>query len=413
MSLWTITSAAEAMRRGELSPGELVEQCLQRIARYEPSIHAWVSVDEQGARKEAERLAAELARGFDRGPLHGIPIGIKDIIDVAGWPTQAGSPLRRDHRASQDAPLVARLRAAGAIILGKTVTTEFACFDPPPTRNPWNLDRTPGGSSSGSAAAVATGMCLGAIGTQTGGSIIRPASFCGVCGCKPAHGSISLQGIVPVAPTLDHPGPVARSVADLEILLRAILNVPPSEAPVVRQLEQMMTPALPKIFDMKEIVSNLEEVLAMHRRIMAYEAAQTHRETFPERRDQYGPCVASLLDEGLAISLADYQAALTHRDQFRRKTLAVLEQMLPVYMTPATVGPAPGLETTGDPRFNSPWSYAGLPVISIPCGLSNEGLPMAMQLIGHPERMEQLFTIARMTEEQFNFTALPPLLQDC
>ena len=195
MTLGTITSAAAALRRGETTPGELVEQCLARIACYEPQVKAWVSVDAEGARKTAALLHSEFLQGHDRGPLHGIPIGIKDLIDIEGWPTQAGSPLRREHRAECDAPLVARLRAAGAIILGKTVTTEFACFDPSPTRNPWNLTRTPGGSSSGSAAAVALGMCYGAVGSQTGGSIIRPASFCGVAGCKPTHGAVSLAGV--------------------------------------------------------------------------------------------------------------------------------------------------------------------------------------------------------------------------
>ncbi|HWA97397.1 MAG TPA: amidase, partial [Pirellulales bacterium] len=218
----TCITAGKAIRTGELSPLDLVDRCLERIERFEPRVHAWVMVDAEGARREARRLADELAAGNERGPLHGIPIGIKDIIDVAGWPTRAGSPIRAGHVAARDAELVANLRRAGAIILGKTVTTEFAGFDPPPTHNPWNLKRTPGGSSSGSAAAVATGMCLAAVGTQTGGSITRPASFCGIAGCKPAHGMVSVDGVVPFAPTLDHPGPMARAVDDLRVMLEAM-----------------------------------------------------------------------------------------------------------------------------------------------------------------------------------------------
>ncbi|HQU43443.1 MAG TPA: amidase, partial [Pirellulales bacterium] len=169
-----LLAAAADIRSGRLRPLDLIERCLAQIDAHEPRIRAWVMVDAEGARDVARRAGDEIARGEYRGPLHGIPIGIKDIVDVAGWPTLAGSSLRAGHRAEQDATVVARLRNAGAVFLGKTVTTEFASFDPPVTRNPWNVERTPGGSSSGSAAAVALGMCLGAIGSQTGGSITRP-----------------------------------------------------------------------------------------------------------------------------------------------------------------------------------------------------------------------------------------------
>src|SRR5437588_1003136 len=206
----TIHAAAADIRAGRLSPVDLLEECLGRIDRLEERVRAWVLVDRDGARAEAKRLTDELRRGQYRGPLHGIPIGIKDIFDVFDWPTAAGSRLWANSIARQDATVVRKLREAGAVFVGKTVTTQYASFDPPPTRNPWNPQRTPGGSSSGSAAAVAMGMCLGAVGTQTGGSIIRPASFCGVCGFKPAYGDLSCDGIVPFAPILDHPGPVPR-----------------------------------------------------------------------------------------------------------------------------------------------------------------------------------------------------------
>src|SRR5438552_13081773 len=220
----TITEAAEFIRRGELTPVELLDQCLARIDRYEPKVRAWVVIDRDGAREQAERRTAELKRGQNRGPLHGIPIGVKDIIDVFDLPTGCGSKLWANSIARRDADCVKRLRQAGAVILGKTVTTAFAYLDPPVTRNPWNLERTPGGSSSGSAAAVACGMSLGALGSQTGGSITRPAAFCGVCGLKPSWGRVSVEGVLPLAPSLDHVGVIARCVRDLAILLQPIVG---------------------------------------------------------------------------------------------------------------------------------------------------------------------------------------------
>src|SRR5689334_13621607 len=207
----TIHEAAAMMRAGRLTPVDLLEQCLARVDRYEPHVRAWVVIDRAGARQQAERLTAELKRGQDRGPLHGIPVGVKDIIDVFDLPTGCGSKLWANSVARQDAGCVRKLRQAGAVILGKTVTTPFAFLDPPVTRNPWNLGRTPGGSSSGSAAAVACGMCLGALGSQTGGSITRPASYCGVAGCKPSYGAVSCEGVLPLAPSMDHPGPMAKT----------------------------------------------------------------------------------------------------------------------------------------------------------------------------------------------------------
>ncbi|HEX4128675.1 MAG TPA: amidase [Pirellulales bacterium] len=436
MTEQTCTRAAEAIRAGKLRPIDLVEHCLERIERFDAQVHAWVLVDAEDARREAAKLGDELSRGFDRGPLHGIPIGIKDIIDVAPWPTRAGSPLRADHRAARDAELVARLRRAGAIILGKTVTTEFAWVDPPPTRNPWNLDRTPGGSSSGSAAAVAMGMCLAAVGSQTGGSITRPASYCGVAGCKPAHGTVSVAGVFPFAPTLDHPGPVARTVDDLRLMLAAMVEQPwspspaeagpprlasgfphfagnPGQFPELTSVILAMRAQLGRITGsarsaMLMIPETFDTVVAMHRRIMAYEAGQTHREKFPSRRAEYGPKIAALLEEGLAITVAEYDAALAHRAEFRDALLDVLERVDAV-VTVATPGPAPGPETTGDPRFNSPWSYAGVPTVSFPAALAVDGMPLALQLVGHPDRMDRLFAAARWCEERIAFKARPPL----
>src|SRR5436190_18534049 len=213
--MWTIYQAAEEIRQGRLSPSELLEDCLSQIDRYEPKVQAWVFVDRESARAQCDALTQELKHGQYRGPLHGVPLGIKDIYDVFDWPTAAGSRLWKDSIARKDATTVRKLRQAGAVFIGKTVTTQYASFDPPPTRNPWDPSRTPGGSSSGSAAALACGMCLGALGSQTGGSLSRPASFCGVASLKPTYGRVTLQGTVPLAHSMDHPGPMARCVEAL------------------------------------------------------------------------------------------------------------------------------------------------------------------------------------------------------
>ncbi|HEV3002851.1 MAG TPA: amidase [Pirellulales bacterium] len=442
----TIVASAVELRAGRLTPIDLVGRCLECIRRFEPRVRAWVLVDNEGARHAAARLDEELRSGRSRGPLHGIPLGIKDIVDVAGWPTRAGSPLLEGHVAGRDATIVARLRQAGAILLGKTVTTEFASFDPPTTRNPWDLARTPGGSSSGSAAAVALGMCLGAIGSQTGGSITRPASYCGIAGCKPTLGRVSTTGLVPLSFHLDHPGPIARTVGDLATILSAIAGYDPADpvsvdvpavddvlgdrATVPRRLglleEFFMEGASPAVVaGVRKALGTLQtagatvvsatlpasfaQVHRHHRRIMAVDAAHEHRAFFPSRRSEFGPNIASLLDEGLAASAIDYAASLAHQQRFRREMTAALEGF-DALVTPATVDTAPDTRTTGDPKFNSPWSHAGLPTVSFPIGLANDGLPLSLQLIGRPFDEGRLLRAAAWCEAQVGFHALPPLL---
>jgi Asp-tRNA(Asn)/Glu-tRNA(Gln) amidotransferase A subunit family amidase len=436
--LETITSAGDKLRSRQLKAVQLVQDCLARIRQFEDRVHAWVLVDEPGARAAAEELDREAAQGSFRGPLHGIPLGIKDIVDVAGWPTLAGSRIRSGHVAEADAEIVERLRTAGAIILGKTVTTEFASFDPSPTRNPWNLERTPGGSSSGSCAAVALGMCYGAIGSQTGGSITRPASFCGVAGCKPTYGRVSLEGIVPLAHSMDHPGPIARKVADLALLLDVVGRqdpsdttlemTPRSEPPRLGLLEGFFQEqASPEVRDsMARVVQTLDshgaqvqaaslesdiaEVHQRHRRVMAVEAAEYHRPWFPARRAEYGLWIAALLDEGWSTTAIDYAEALRRQTEFQIEVLVALADA-DALILPATVTPAPGLETTGDPRFNSLWSYCGLPTVCIPCSLSPDGLPLGLQLVGWPFSEGSLLAVAAWCEEHLNFSAVPPLLK--
>src|SRR5262245_48099015 len=313
MKIPTIHAAAEAIRTGTTTPNDLLNACLANIDRYEERVRAWVFVDREGARAEAARLTDEIKRGQVRGPLHGIPVGIKDIFDVFDWPTAAGSKLWANSIARKDSTVVERLRCAGAVLVGKTVTTQYASFDPPPTRNPWNLERTPGGSSSGSAAALACGMCLGALGSQTGGSITRPASYCGIAGIKPTYGLVPCTGVVPLARSMDHPGPIAGCVRDLAIILQTIagsdgldgecrwqpvpdylaaLDEPRESPPTLGRLRGLFHDrAEPVVRDMIDRIcealrecgagiaevalpAGFSDVIARHRTVMAVEAAQ-------------------------------------------------------------------------------------------------------------------------------------------
>ena len=423
----TIHAAAEDFRRGRLSPVDLAKSCLEHIDRPEERVRAWVLIDREGALARAEECAAEIQRGHWRGPLHGIPIGIKDIYDVFDWPTAAGSRLWKNSVARQDAVVVRRLRQAGAVFLGKTVTTQYASFDPPPTRNPWNLARTPGGSSSGSAAALACGMCLGALGSQTGGSIARPASYCGVAGYKPSFGRIRTHGVMPLAPSLDHPGPMARCVRDLEILLLTLADggwsVPPTsgaDAPPLRPVlgrlrglfESKADPVVTKMMDdvtdklraagaIVEDVSlpaSFAEVLPRHRTIMAVEAAAFHRERLRRHPDDYDPWIRGLLEEGLKCPAPEYVRCKQHQKRLSRDMKNCFHGV-EVLLTPATTGPAPDAGSTGDPAFNSPWSYTGLPTISFPTGRSPDGMPLAIQLVGRSWGEHELSPIAVWCED--------------
>lgn len=439
----TIVAARAGQDRGELTAAELVEACLARIERLEPSYRAWVLVDIEGARPRAAELDAERGRGQLAGPLHGIPLGIKDIFDVAGFPTLAGSALRAGHVAREDAPVVRRLRQAGAILLGKTVTTEFACFDPPPSKNPWNRAHTPGGSSSGSAVGVALGMCLGAVGSQTGGSITRPASYCGVWGAKPTFGALDRRGVVPVSFHLDHPGPIGQSAGDLRLLTEAMAgrgararwrrfaSEHPAHAPFrlgvlggfFREEADEESPAA---FDSAverlrqagattvdlELPESFARVHQFHGRIMAVEAALYHRETFQRQRERFSDSLGLLLEKGLKTRSVDYAEALAHRRQFRRDVQRLASQY-DALLCLATPTPAPPrLDTTGDPRFNSPWSYAGLPTVSLPIATSAAGMPIGLQCIGQAWSEPRLFALSAWCGDVLGWSQRPPGSRD-
>jgi aspartyl-tRNA(Asn)/glutamyl-tRNA(Gln) amidotransferase subunit A len=431
----TIPEAARLIRKGQLDPVELLERCLQNIDRYESKVNAWVLVDRPGALAQAKERAAELTRGQYRGPLHGIPLGIKDIFDVFNWPTAAGSKLWANSIARADSTVVNRLRQAGAVLMGKTITTQYASFDPPPTRNPWDLTRTPGGSSSGSAAAVACGMCLSAMGSQTGGSITRPASFCGVAGCKPTYGRVSVAGVVPLAHSMDHPGPIARSVADLALMLQAIAGFDPADPtceprPVPDYAAALDTATRPPrlgllggLFEeladdcvsklMEDVGRRLHqsgatveritppagftEVLARHRIVMAVEAAAFHRDRLRHHPDDYLPNIRGLLEEGMACPADEYARTKEHQRQLTTKMKACFEEF-DALLCSATRGAAPDAATTGDPAFNSPWSYTGLPTVSLPAGFDPNGMPLAIQLVGPAWGEAALFAAAAWCE---------------
>ena len=442
-----------------MSPGEVLETCLANIDLRESAVRAWVVVDREAARRRAAELAALPHAERAKLPLFGVPIGVKDIIDVAGLPTRAGSPLTSSAPVAHDAPLIARLRAAGAIILGKTVTTEFAYLDPPVTRNPWNLDRTPGGSSSGSAAAVAAGMCLAAIGTQTGGSVIRPAAFCGVVGFKPSYGWCSAEGVFPLAAWLDHLGIMARTVADAAAVYHAILgdtsieSAPSSgtthdstsssrpshlrgeetESPlpaprigiVGGYFHEHASPAVRECFAQAiekagqggatvfpiELPPSFNTAHENHLRLMAVGAGEVHGQRYANHREQMGPRIRELVARGLATSTADYAAALEHQQEFQAAMARLFATHNCILAMPSAPTTAPTPETTGDPRFNSPWSYAGLPAITIPCGF-DDGLPIGLQVVGAGQGERELLAAAAWCERALGIPQSPLLGRD-
>ncbi len=421
----TIAGTARRLRLGETTCVQILQNCLDQIDRREHEVRAWVRVDRDGALARARELDAELHAGRDRGPMHGMPIGVKDIIDVQGMPSLCGSPRGDDRPRDRDAAIVARLRAAGAVILGKTVTTAYAWVDPPVTRNPWNLDRTPGGSSSGSAAAVACGMCLGALGTQTGGSIIRPAAFCGVCGMKPSFGQLSTEGIYPLAPSLDHPGPLARNVGALRIIYEALQGLEeqplearyPERSPV--QLVRLAgffddrahaemrwaMGAFLKWFEgwgaarvgEREAPDLFETLLTSHRMIMASEASSVHRHRLALYPEAYPPRITELIREGESYRDADVALARWQKAESVTRMLALLGDA-DGFVIPAAIGPAPDRSTTGDPVFQAPWSYLGFPTVCFPVGFCRQGLPLGIQLVGRPGADRDLLGLARLCE---------------
>ncbi|RPI79077.1 MAG: amidase [Planctomycetaceae bacterium] len=424
----TLTGHRQRVAAKERTARQAVEECLTRCDTLEPQLHAWVILDREAALARADELDRERALGNEPGPLFGVPVAIKDLFDVAGWPTGCGSPLLSQGPAATDGPLIRRLRQAGAVILGKTVTTQFACFDPPATRNPWNLDRTPGGSSSGSAAAVASGMCLAALGSQTGGSITRPASFCGVCGLKPSFGRLPVMGVYPVAPSLDHPGPIARTAADLQVLFEVLKSDSHPALPVAARPGTITPRSIGRLRGMFESQADVEcgqrleatlerlqglgvsvadcplppefdTVIRSHRTLMVGEIAAQHQQRLNDHPEDYLPGIRGLIEEGCRLAATDYVRAREHQRRLCIEMDRCFDRF-DILACPSTKGGAPTPETTGDPAFNSPWSYTGLPTVTIPMGLDRDGMPLGLQLIGRRNHDETLLSCAAWCEER-------------
>jgi len=380
---------------------------LVRIEEADASIHSLMP--EPGRAERLERAVSTAPNG----PLHGLVIGVKDIFHVDGLPTTAGSTLPVEELAGPAAAAVSLLRGAGAIVLGKTVSTEFAFLEPGPTRNPRNLAHTPGGSSSGSAAAVAAGHCPLALGSQTVGSVIRPAAFCGVVGYKPSYGRISTAGVIPLAESFDTVGLLASSVSWVEraaVVLcawwqRGAVNYPPVlGTPDGPYLEQASEEAL-RVLDglgatRVPLFGDIEALNAAHRRLLSFEMARHHARWFPRFAGCYRPRTAGAIRDGLAIAADDAAQIRAGRANVRARIHETMDASgVDAWVCPAAAGPAPeGLESTGDPSMQLPWTHAGLPVVTLPWGTAANGLPLGLQLVARFMDDERLLALAAQLE---------------
>jgi len=441
------TEAGAAIRAGRLTAAALLQSCLERIDAVEARVRAWVTVDRDGARETARQLDEEARAGRLRGPLHGVPLGIKDIIHVAGVPTTSGARGFADVVPAEDAVCVARLRAAGAVILGKCHTTEFAFSDPAVTRNPWNADRTPGGSSAGSAAAVAARMVPAALGTQTVGSVLRPAAFCGVVGLKATYGRVSRRGVVPLSWSLDHVGAFARSVADAALVIAAMSGhdprdpgsaaLPPPDVAGLGGEDAGPAPALGLVGEpfldraspdarahLDAVRRELEArgarvtpvrlpdlMAAVGPAVIAVSRAEVgaiHAESLRRHAGEYRPRIRAGIELGLCVPADVYLKAQRIRRHVRAALAGCFERVDALVM-PSALGVPPEPATTGDPAFNGPWTGLGVPAVSLPSGLAPDGLPLGTQLVGAPFQETRLFRAARWVERALDFRVAPRL----
>jgi len=422
-------AARDLIRTGELSSSALVDACLARIRALDPTVQAWIHVDEAGARTQAALRDEEAKNGKLRGPLHGLPVGIKDIFDVEGMPTTAGARPWAHTRPTRDAATVQMLRNKGAIMLGKTHTTQFAYRDPAPTRNPWNLEHTPGGSSSGSAAAVAARMVPLALGSQTVGSTLRPAAYCGIVGYKGVHGALPTDGVVPLAWSLDHVGIFARSVSDLGLVLESCgisYGIAVKRAARLAISPELLARAEPEIatgvqaaarafaaagasVDEVKLPSSFAEIHDAGTMILEAEAAAYHEPSFAKHAAEYGEGIRSLVEIGLTRAAPAYVRADRARRRFRQEAFRALASYDALLGPTAPALPPRGLAWTGDASLCAPWSSAGFPAISLPTGVSPSGLPQAIQLVAVPERHEILLHVAAWCEGVLGFTAAPAI----
>ncbi len=424
----TATEAAAEIARGTMSAEDYTHACLDRIAAADSEVHAFAHLDPDHALAQARALDRHKADGGRIGPLHGVPVGIKDIFDTADYPTECGSPILAGRRPDTDAAAVRKLREAGAVIIGKTVTTEFAYFHPGKTRNPRDVKRTPGGSSSGSAAAVAAGMVPLAIGSQTNGSVIRPAAFCGVFGIKPSHGLISRTGALTLSRKLDHVGAFARTIEDLALILDVMVGHDPSDpdtrfyaAPTFRA-GAAEPPPLPPSFalvrtpmwdkadaEAREALEGLARELGARevdlpegyraawdaqRAIMAADMAY-NLGAIVDKGGEISKPFRDLIAEGRNVTATNYLAAMRDARRYAKGLSRIFEQLSDAIITLSARGVAPrGLDATGDPAFCTLWTLSGLPALSLPLLAGEGGLPLGVQLVGAPGHDARLLRTA-------------------
>jgi Asp-tRNA(Asn)/Glu-tRNA(Gln) amidotransferase A subunit family amidase len=427
----SLSEAATDIREGRITSAELVADCLARIDAVDADVRAWVFLDRDHALRQAQAADDHRKHGKALGPLHGVPVGIKDIFDTGDMPTEMGSPLWAGRTPRGDAAAVARLRAAGAVIMGKTVTTEYAYYQPGKTRNPHDPARTPGGSSSGSAAAVAAAMVPGAIGSQTNGSVIRPAAFCGVVGFKPTHGLIPRSGALLLSRTLDHVGAFARTVEDVALLAEIMagfdeedadtrpiarppfVSVAASEPPLPPRFAFVRSPVWDRaepvthaafgelVETLGDGVSDVEmgesfaRAVDLHRTIMEVEMAHNLHRDYEKGGDQLSAVLRKLIERGRGYSAVNYLRAVAGIGSLNDMLEPVFDEYDAI-LTPAAPGEAPrGLDSTGNPIFCTLWTYLGTPAVTLPLLQSDAGLPIGVQLVGRRHNDARLLRTAR------------------
>jgi aspartyl-tRNA(Asn)/glutamyl-tRNA(Gln) amidotransferase subunit A len=455
----SLLEASTLIRKGDLSPVKLVEACLDRIQRIDPLINAFITVTGEQALTQAENLESELKRGHWRGPLHGIPLGLKDLYETRGIRTTCGTSFFRENFPEDDAFVVKKLRKAGAVFLGKQnmheialgITNENPHYGP--SRNLWDTNRVTGGSSGGSAASLVAGMCLGSFGSDTGGSIRIPASLCGVVGIKPTYGRVSLRGVIPLSWSLDHAGPLALRVRDAAVLLQAVAGYDPDDPacashPVEEFLDQIdlglkgikVAVAVDEhfrqaddqvlalfddaVFAFRDLGAAVEEVAFPDARqaalangtIVVTEGAAFHRQHIEENPSGFGEDVRTRLQTGAAMSGMDYAAARREQAVLRRKFERFFEEY-DILLAPATPQTAPPIGKKNPAerarqltRFTAPFNLTGLPAISLPCGFTGEELPVGLQVIAGPWRERMLFRAAQAYEQAAGWYTKKPTI---
>ena len=425
------TEAIGRIRRGEITSEDLVRACLDRIAQVDDNIEAWAHLNPDYALNQARRLDTQRQAGGPVGPLHGIPVGVKDICDTESLPTENGTVLDSGRQPMENCRVVSLLEEAGAVIMGKTVSTELAVFGPGKTRNPHNPKHTPGGSSSGSAAAVASHMVPLAIGTQTNGSVIRPASFCGVVGFKPTHGLIPRTGILAQSRWLDTVGVFARSVEDAATIAELLVAYDPGDADTTRRARPALSetameePPLPPILafaktsvwdradaetrdafdelveflgetcDQLDLPEPFEHAVDLHGTIMKPDLAKSFAGYYERGKDKLTDILKGMIEDGQKVTAVAYNKAVERRE-FLNDGLDGVFDRYDAIVTPATAGEAPaGLGSTGSPVFNSLWTYCGTPAITLPLMAGPNGLPLGVQLVGRRGDDARLLRTAR------------------